>query len=182
MTILEQILANPASGQGELALPFFDGTVLPLSWEGSGDDPNLGSAMAATVAAFRRLTPADRAAVGRHVMAYHNEVQDVMGGEAIETDDPPATGPEDVWRLVKSRRLVLLVDPIFGDSTPYIMVSGHCEWDPEHGILISWARGSQLVRVAGSDYHPTNGSAETKLRGTDYVYYGSMEQYRMRRD
>ncbi|MBM7069120.1 hypothetical protein [Actibacterium sp. 188UL27-1] len=182
MTVLDQIMANPASGSGALPVPFFDDAVLPLDWEGRSDGPGLGPALAATLAAFRRLTPADRGPVGRHIMAYHDEVQDVMGGEAIENGDPPAKGPEDVWRLVEPRRLTLVVDPIFGDITPYIMVTGECAWDPEHGFLLSWARGRHLIRVAPADYRPTHGSAMAKLRGTDYIYYSAMEKFRTRRD
>ncbi|MGL5011671.1 MAG: DUF6985 domain-containing protein, partial [Paracoccaceae bacterium] len=48
------------------------------------------------------------------------------------------------------------------DGTPvaFVMLTGACDWDDEHGILMCWQDGKTLCRVSGSDGHFTNSFVE----------------------
>jgi hypothetical protein len=53
----------------------------------------------------------------------------------------------------------------------YIVVEGECGWEADHGILMSWRDGRELVKVSGYDGHATNGHAYDDLELDKWVYH-----------
>lgn len=59
----------------------------------------------------------------------------------------PAT-PADIWNHIKISNLSARVGL---DGQRFIVGTGECEWDHEHGILLSWREGRDLCFVGANE-------------------------------
>lgn len=163
--------AFDGAGEATLPVPFFDGA--PVAFAA---DDDVDTDVAVRVAeAFLALGSADRAAAARHVHAYCSEVLDAVGDD--DMDEAPPTGPDDVWRLVRPGTLNVCED----DGTVYAMLECECAWEPEHGLLMVWREGRDLVKVGGYDGHVTNVHAFDDETLGDVVYAASEPRFTTRR-
>jgi len=152
-----------------VAAPYFDGALLRLDVDVRSEDSQCA------LAGFLSLTSQQRLADARHLFAYFQEVCDCVGEELLREDmgGLPEV-PNAIWRYMTPRRIRLDAQR----ETPDVLVSGACGWDPEHGFLMSWRRGRELVRVAEDDGCPLNSYAWTEDDADDYVYFCTDVQYR----
>lgn len=150
-----------------IAIPYFDGAEVDLDVEGdlTADEP----AAAAALAAFLSLTPADRLADTRHVYAYYRDFHEAVGGEDFLDDEMgvPET-PEAIWRHVHPKQLYLVRGP--DDDHVYVVASGDCDWEVEHGLSLVWRDGRTLCKAGGEDGHVTNSYAYADDSLANVVY------------
>ena len=164
----EQLTILLQSG-GELRVPYFDDA--PVRVEPS--DVPLSRALPA-LQNFLRLTAAQRRADGRHLLAYCLLMMDAVDEEVI-VEDLGGTMPalENIWEHA-SPTLILIGELDAGayaaGPTTFVQIEGEVAWEPEHGLVMSWADGRRLVRVGPFDGHPTNGHASGKREDDRFVF------------
>lgn len=161
-----------------IGAPYFDGAEIELLDE---PDPGVPGA-AAALAAFLRLTPADRVSDSRHVFAYYRDYHEAVGGEDwLDAQMGVPETPADIWAHVAPKTLELRKGR-GGDDTWYVMVEADCAWEEEHGLLLVWRNGTTLNKVGGYDGHATNENAYADSALRDVVYAATDPAYTTRLD
>ena len=153
-----------------LTSPYFDNAVLDIF-----EPPETSQEQAALVA-FATLAAKDRLADSQHLFAYYQDTR-------ARDDDPdwhdsqmgvPAT-PQDIWPHVSVFSVCARTNP--DDGLAYVMVSGNCAWEQEHGLLMVWREGQILNKVGGYDDHETNEYAYGDAALARVVYRGSTADF-----
>lgn len=122
-------------------------------------------AAAPALAAFARLTPADRLADSLHVFNYYRDFhQDVGGEEWLDEEMGVPATPEDIWQHVTPGTVFVKLDERHPDHV-YVVMEAQCAWEGEHGLMMVWEDGARLTKVGGYDGHVTN---ETAYARPDY--------------
>jgi hypothetical protein len=101
------------------------------------------------LAAFLTLTNEQRLSEYSGVYGYYREFRGV-GSFAEWFDGQFGILPNDetIW----SRVAVDYLDVRQGmTGLWYVVASGDCDWDQEHGIMLAWLGGTTLVRVGPDD-------------------------------
>ena len=130
---------------------------------------------AGTIRAFFALTELDRLAATPHVFAYFKDFTDEHGFEWGDSDMKRLTGPtEDIWRFVYPTVLGAQEGWDIANRDrmrQYVVLEANCGWEREHGILMSWRDGKDLVKVSGYDGHATNAHAYGDLTKDAWIYH-----------
>jgi hypothetical protein len=143
--------------------PYFDNTVLEIF------EQPVTTAERAALNAFASLPTKNRAQNARHLFAYYRDTH-ACDDDPEELDDlmgVPAT-PEVIWPHVAVYSVCARTNP--DDGLAYVMVSGNCAWEPEHGLLMVWREGRVLNKVGGYDDHLTNAYAYGDATLENVVY------------
>ncbi len=153
----------------------FGGAEIGFRWE---FDPacDLGAATRA-VHAVLALGPAALNEAAPHVHAYYLDVQNTLGGEALENGERPPEGPDDIWHLVQPRFLHIAFEDLRDPGTAYAQLDANCAWEPDHGLTITWQGGDRLVRVSGFDGHLTNQHADSRVTDPSIIYWSSVPRF-----
>ncbi|MBY6152003.1 hypothetical protein KUV47_02160 [Vannielia litorea] len=153
-----------------LAVPYFDGTVVDRDiYIDHHQEPSPEQA-ARALAAFARLTPADRLADSLHVYNYYRDFhQDVGGEEWLDEEMGVPAAPEEIWQHVTPGTVHLVIDPRHPDHV-YVVMSAKCVWEEEHGLMMIWEDGARLTKVGGYDGHVTNETAYDRPEYKGIVY------------
>ncbi len=129
----------------QISIPYFEGRPLWF-FENLGDIPAEGQQV---LAAFLQLTNEHRVSEFSGVYEYHREFRGV-GSFAEWFDEEFGILPNDetIW----SRVALDYLDVRQGmTGLWYVVASGECDWDQEHGIMMAWLDGTTLVRVGPDD-------------------------------
>jgi hypothetical protein len=81
---------------------------------------------------------------------------------------------EEIWNFVYPTTLGAMESWDLGDpgrQRKYMVLEGECGWEKEHGILMSWRDGRELVKVSDYDGHATNGHAFDDPQKDRWIYY-----------
>ena len=105
------------------------------------------------IAAFLTLSDADRLLATPQVLAYYRLMLD-----ATDIDPLPIEVPEDVWRFVTPTQ-ICVSRRHRRDKDIYVELLCECDWEVEHGLLLVYRKGQQLVRVSDQDGHLTDADA-----------------------
>lgn len=143
---------------GQVPVPYFDGRALTVHYFGDFATEELVPVMRN----FLSLDPERRERDGRHLVAYCEMMVDAVGPEMLEDMGGEVPTAERIWDHVRPHGLgfsVLDAGRYADRRTVFAVVEGEVAWEPEHGLLMSWADGNRLVRVSEYDGHPTNGHA-----------------------
>ena len=105
------------------------------------------------IAAFLTLSDADRLLATPQVLAYYQLMLD-----ATDIDPLPIEVPEDVWRFVTPTQ-ICVSRRHRRDKDIYVELLCECDWEVEHGLLLVYRKGQQLVRVSDQDGHLTDADA-----------------------
>ena len=105
------------------------------------------------ISAFLRLSDADRLLATPQVLAYYQLMLD-----ATDIDPLPIDVPDDVWRFVTPTQ-IYVSRRHRRDKDVYVELLCECDWEVEHGLLLVYRKGQQLVRVSDQDGHLTDADA-----------------------
>ncbi len=138
-----------------LPVPLFDGAPIGFEFEDLSGDGPLPLELSAVVAAFLRLTTADRAAMTLPIWQNYQEILEAAGDDA-KVD---AAGPEDIWRFIWPTHGAALRSISAADKNVYVRITCGCGWEPEHGLQLVFRAGCELSRVSEYDGHVTEEDA-----------------------
>lgn len=165
----DESLASLLEVGGELAVPYFDGATLRVE----PCDVPIAEALPA-LRRFLALTADQRRRDARHLVAYCKLMIDAVG-EDVVLEDLGGVLPtiETIWDHARPTLMFLgALDAGEGVSrrTIYVQLGCEVDWEPEHGMQMSWADGARLVKVGAYDGHPTNGHATGRPEADAYVF------------
>lgn len=132
------------SGQ-RIQVPYFDGQSLKIQ----EDQASLPVEAQNALTAFLLLTSGQRFLQHSMVYQYYQDFRGV--GDFAEWLD------EEMGVLADDETIWSRVSPEFLDVRQgmndlwYVVVSGDCDWDEEHGIMLAWLQGHTLTRVGPDD-------------------------------
>ncbi len=134
---------------------FFAGKRLPFSIEVDDDDDAFGPEVAAAVGAFLALDDADRVSATKAVYASYLEMVKLIG-DVAELGPLPRSRAAEIWKSVMPMEIRVVrrnSDSKRADNDVYVLADSEIEWEPEHGLQLSFHRGAKLVRVSEQDGH-----------------------------
>jgi len=154
-----------------LPLPYFDDRQVELFFEDEEELLHFADA----IRNFLTLGPADRIADTMHLHAYYRDFTEDVGFDWVDPEMRHlAPGSPDIWHFVSPTSLGAMDSWDVGAkdrSKPYVVLEANCGWEVEHGLLMSWREGVELVKVSGYDGHATNGHAYSDLSKDQYIYH-----------
>ena len=101
-----------------------------------------------SLARFLALGAKDRARLERRILEYREQILRLCPDLKFEKIEVP----ENIWTAVEIKGVGVTKD---SSGSVYVRVFGECDWDPEHGLQISYRNGSDLMRVGPEDGHLT---------------------------
>lgn len=129
----------------QISIPYFDGRLLWF-FENESDIPVEGQR---ALACFLQLTNEQRIAESSGVYQYYRDFRGTGSfAEWLDKEFGVLSNDEKIWGRVAVDNL----DVRQGMSGLwYVVASGECDWDQEHGIMLAWLDGTTLVRVGPDD-------------------------------
>jgi hypothetical protein len=156
----------------KLACGFFDGAMIRLDSE--PDTPETATALQA----FLRLGPEQRFAESRHVYTYYRDFHTAVGGEDwLDAQMGIPTNPEDIWRFVYPKLLMVETDLHSPAQEAYVVIEAACEWEEEHGLMLCFRAGLRLTKCGGYDGQVTNVNAYADPQKANVVYAGTASEF-----
>lgn len=164
---LLQVLQNG----NPISVSYFDGAMLEI-YRCDGLTPE---EIIPPLKNFLALTAEQRRTDSRHLFSYYKLMVEVVGEEVI-LEDMGGVEPimEQIWDHVKPKLIffdTLEAGKYVSKPTIYVHLEGEVVWEPEHGLMMSWAEGNRLVKVSSYDGHPTNGYGMDDPTKDQYVFY-----------
>lgn len=153
---------------GMIAVRYFDGAMVKIEQ----DNLPVEDALPA-LKNFLALTTEQRRSDARHLIAYCKMMVDAVGEEVLEKMGGRVPNEEEVWAHVSIQNLFfgkLDTGKYVSKPTVFVQIEGNVAWEPEHGLQMSWADGSRLVKVGAFDGHPTNSHATADPTRDQYVF------------
>ena len=154
---------------GELSVPYFGGSTVrvePCNLEPDVALPSLRN--------FLGLGDAQRSKDAPHLLAYCASMVDEVGDCILEDLGGRLPTENQVWEFVRPGHIYFdcLEEGEYATTrTVFLQLEGEVAWEPEHGLQMSWAEGSRLVKVGPFDGHPTNGHATADPSNDRFVYH-----------
>lgn len=149
-----------------IAPPLFGGAEVAVDTylvDPNHPEPATGD-QAAAFSAFRSLTTEDLLELTPHVVAYAQDFGTATG-QAASYD------PETIWAEVTPNEA--FVEKLNGDW--HVCVEADCSWEPEHGLMLVWRHGKELVKVGPFDGQLAN------TAGDDVIYDAQNPKFTTRR-
>ncbi|UDL07149.1 DUF6985 domain-containing protein [Marinobacter sp. CA1] len=103
----------------------------------------------------------------KHLYAYYKNFVFVAGEESLE-EMPPQYDDSNILDYVHISSLSICCSQITKEF--YCQFTGGCDWEEEHGVLISFRNGVEIARVGGYG-HVSNADAYADASMDNYVYY-----------
>lgn len=126
-----------------------------------------------TLRSFLALGANDQHRDARHLLAYCKLTVEAVGPEVLEEMGNEMPTLETIGEFVKPKFLSFTaVDAgkYVSQRTVFATIEGNVEWEPEHGLQMSWADGNTLVKVGEFTGHPTNGMTTADLEQDRFVF------------
>ena len=121
-------------------IPFFDNQMIAIGVGAANHKETLEAADNA-LENFMNLTAKDRLPSSQKVLTYYQTCLEYGMSKELEIK----TG-SDVWRYVDP--VEIMVESISGEGT-LILVNCECEWEQEHGLMLTFKNGKDLIKVGG---------------------------------
>jgi hypothetical protein len=115
-----------------------------------GYEPQEPAGLVACIEAFCSLGGSELTAVSHHVFAYYRDIAAEVAGEP---GFPEISDPARVWDFVTLTNQPLVQ---LDDGTWFVVLENECDWEPEHGLVIVFKDGRDVVKVSDYDGHLTN--------------------------
>lgn len=162
-----------------ISLPLFDGASVALL----SDLAAMPSAAGEALHRLEQLTPADRLSVTPHVYAYYLDMLSHADTSWVDETMPRPAKPDDIWQHVRPLSVIIKSRPVTSgvatkaDPQFYVVLEANCDWEDEHGLLLSWRDGQELVKVSDYDDKPIH--ADNVPAGVIYhsIYNDSFSTY-----
>ena len=124
-----------------------DGELLPFTLEVEEEDVDLAALrgpIEAAVENFLGLSPDSREELTGLVYANYQEVLN-------DCDLPPLPmgSKSDIWKYVYPK--AVSVKQHWEEEDIYVIVTGNCEWEPEHGLQLVFRNGDKISSVSAVD-------------------------------
>lgn len=132
-----------------------DGKLLPFSLADEWNQISLLQPIESAVANFLNLNPEPREEVTELVCKNYEEMLEISTFQAL-----PIREKSEIWKYVYPTEILIKqgVDnyptDLFvkhGLDEIYVVVSGYCEWEEEHGLEMVFKKGKEIVRVSEID-------------------------------
>lgn len=123
-----------------------DGKLLPFIFE-EEEDVDLAALIRpieSAVENFLRLSPDSREELTELIYANYQEILDVSTLQPL-----PMRSKSDVWKYVYPDRVFVKQHP--DDKNIYVVVTGDCEWEQEHGLQMVFRDGEKISSVSDVD-------------------------------
>jgi len=121
-------------------IPLFDNAMIAIGIGAADHKETLEKADNA-LGNFTNLTAKDRLANSQKVLNYYQKC--LTYGICKELD---IQADSDVWNYVVPAEII--VESISGEGT-LVMVNCECEWEQEHGLMLTFKNGKDLREVGG---------------------------------
>lgn len=123
---------------------------------------------------FLELTPDALIPVAPHVYAYYQDMMVHLDGKGWPgVPLPNIRRPENVWEHVAPTSVFIQSDR--DDDGPwYVGVEANIPWEVEHGLIMLWEDGVDLVKVGQVDGHVTNANSYADP-GLENVVYAALD-------
>lgn len=123
-----------------LEIPYFDKEMLAIGIGAADHKESLYKADKA-LANFMNLNATDRLSDTPEVLNYYKTCLNHGMSKKLEIKDD-----NDIWNYVTPTEI--MVESISGEGT-LIMVNCECEWEQEHGLMLTFKNGKELISVGG---------------------------------
>lgn len=132
----------------------------------------LGESIEHTLRNAFALSAIDKELARPHVFAYYQDfVQDV--GEEALGHMPVQKDGTHIFDFVQLRSLRIAQSSMTQDL--YAVFAGHCDWELEHGLVLSFKDGKTLAKVGGHG-HVCHADACADIAMNAYVFRGNYIQ------
>ncbi|WP_298972652.1 hypothetical protein [uncultured Roseobacter sp.] len=152
----------------KIDLPLFDSASVALL----SDVSAMPSAGGDALHRLKQLTSADRLSITPHVYAYYVDMRTHADTSWVDEAMPRPAQPHDIWQHVRPLSISIKSRPAKSDAAAeaepvfYVLLEANCDWEDEHGLLLSWKNGRELVKVGDYDDKPVH--ADTAPSGVIY--------------
>ena len=167
---------------GKLEVPYFAGQLVGLD----NLDEIAPEVVLPALKAFLSLSQDDAKTDARHLYAYYQSICMAVGEDDVHEEmSGIPSGPEEIWKYARPSLLFFnqLENPKYADPlTVFVVLEGRVEWEPEHGLQMSWENGRELVKAGSFDGHPTNGHAYADPSKDAFVHWSSDPEFATRAD
>jgi hypothetical protein len=145
---------------GEIAIPFFDGEKLTVTFTDfmPDDDEHFVREADAALISFLSLGREDRLALSNSIYKNCNEVVEVTDDEYIPEEIRAIKDETQVWDYVHPTEIYVTRRPK-NDQDIYIQIACECDWEEEHGLQLVFRQGQKLTRVSSQDGQITEADA-----------------------
>jgi len=155
----------------ELPIPFLNNTRLKVRLDFNHKELNeFQSEIETTLKNTLKLGEGERKRLKKHLYAYYNDFILDVGEEYLE-DMSVQENEDHIWEFVHISSLEICKSSITEEF--FCQFLGGCDWETEHGILISFKNGNNLAKV-GSYGHVNNSDAYADRSMDKYIYYGKI--------
>jgi hypothetical protein len=157
----------------KIEIPYFGGKEVELFF----DEEDSLLYFSSTIINFLTLGEDHRLADTRHPYSYFKDFTDDVGFDWVEegmemlTEESPG-----IWGFVYPNVLYAEESWDVGNKDQmrkFVVLEGNCGWEAEHGILMSWRDGNELVKVSEYDGHATHGHAYDDVSKDAFVYFSN---------
>lgn len=154
----------------EAAIPFLNGLKVPIRLDFDDQElQDLKDEIEQTLLNALALDDRDRDIAKTHLYAYYKDFVLDVGEECLE-EMPPQNDESNILDYVHISTLSICRSQMTEDF--YCQFTGGCDWEEEHGVLISFKDGKTIARVG--DYgHVSNADAYADTSMDKYVYHGN---------
>ena len=123
-----------------LEIPLFDNKMIAIGI-GAADHKEILEKADSALDNFMNLTAKDRLSNSQKVLNYYQKCLEygMSKGLDIQADS-------DVWNYVFPTEII--VESISGEGT-LVMINCECEWEQEHGLMLTFKNGKDLIKVGG---------------------------------
>jgi 6-phosphogluconate dehydrogenase (decarboxylating) len=181
MNLTNKELVSAMRDRRKIPLPYFGGALAELDFDSEIELLEFAD----VIRNFLQKNESDRLRDTKHAWAYFLDFVEDVGMECAEDGMADLErGSAAIWNFVR---------PIYLNATEswevtdknterkFVVLDCRCGWEIEHGMMMSWREGTELVKVSGYDGHPTNGHAFDDLTQDQWVYCGNNLQHNTRR-
>lgn len=153
-----------------VSLPFLDGSEVEIRLNFNDQElADYKDDIATTVRNTLHLDQQDKAGLRPYLYEYYSEVVADLGEDWLD-DMPPQ--PNDAAMLDFVRLYNVSVGRSQLTQTFYSQFTGGCDWEPEHGLAVSFKQGQHLAMVGSCSGHLCNADAYDDETRDDVIFYG----------
>jgi hypothetical protein len=138
-----------------IPIPFFDQMKLEFTFQGDLEtDKNFLFDANQAIDNFLKKVVSDRLSVSSLVYRNYREIQDYYDSQPWGASPLDLNDESDIWRYVYPNE-IFISRGFNDDKNIYVLITGGCEWEPEHGLQLVFKNGLELTKVSDIDYNPT---------------------------
>jgi len=143
-----------------ISIPFFDGMKMPvlfMDFDLAKDSDFILEAENA-LTNFLQLNSADRFNISSLLFTNCMDFLREVGSEETDAALWEMKHPDEVWKFAHFSQITLTRRP-YKEKDMYLVITGNCDWEQEHGIQLVFRQGKKLTRVSSQDGHITEADA-----------------------